>query len=165
MTGNFVKPTKYYTCALDCLSQIKQLPDEMKKRVYYNSSQGELEWKTPHTLFYLFSPFALNVAIFNVWPIISKWLLLIHTVQYSGGSRISQTGGRQPQRGGRQHTIWPIFPKNCMKMKKIWPRGGGRASLRPPLDPPMIKLRHNDNQWYSNQSKNYLFFGGKNLKL
>ena len=23
-------------------------------------------------------------------------------------------------RGGRQHTIWPNFPENCMKMKKFW---------------------------------------------
>ena len=38
----------------------------------------------------------------------------------SGGSRISQRG-RQPQRG-RQNTIWPISPENCMKMKKFWAR-------------------------------------------
>ena len=39
--------------------------------------------------------------------------------------------------GGRQPIIWPIFPENCMKMKKIWPRGGGARPLRPPLDPPL----------------------------
>ena len=38
-------------------------------------------------------------------------------------------GGANP-RGGRQPIIWPIFPKNCMKMKKFWARGG-------PLDPPL----------------------------
>ena len=63
----------------------------------------------------------------------------------SGGSRISQTGGRQPQRGGRQHTIWPIFPKNCMKMKKIWPRGGGARPCAPPLDPPMYMSDYKAN--------------------
>ena len=29
--------------------------------------------------------------------------------------------------GGRQHTILPNFPKNCMKLKEFGPRGG-RAS-------------------------------------
>ena len=41
-------------------------------------------------------------------------------------------GGANPKGGGRQPIIWPIFPKNCMKMKKFWARGGG-ASLAPPL--------------------------------
>ena len=35
--------------------------------------------------------------------------------------------------------IFQIFAKNCMKMKEFGPPGGGgRASLAPPLDPPMI---------------------------
>ena len=39
-----------------------------------------------------------------------------------------------PRRGtnpseGRQPTIWPFFPENCMKMKKFWHRGG--TSLAP----------------------------------
>ena len=25
--------------------------------------------------------------------------------------------------GGRQPIIWPIFPENCMKMKKFWAGG------------------------------------------
>ena len=33
--------------------------------------------------------------------------------------------------------IFQIFAKNCMKMKEFGPPGGGRASLAPPLDPPM----------------------------
>ena len=32
--------------------------------------------------------------------------------------------------------IFQIFAENCMKMKEFGPRGG-RASLAPPLDPPM----------------------------
>ena len=32
--------------------------------------------------------------------------------------------------GGRQHTILPNFPKNCMKLKEFGPRG---ASLTPLL--------------------------------
>ena len=33
--------------------------------------------------------------------------------------------------------IFQFFAKNCMKMKEFGPPGGGRASLAPPLDPPM----------------------------
>ena len=58
-------------------------------------------------------------------------------VDNSGGSRISPRRGRQlPGGGGRSHTILPYFPKNCMKLKEFGPRGG-RASLAPPLDPPL----------------------------
>ena len=39
--------------------------------------------------------------------------------------------------GGRQHTILPNFPKNCMKLKEFRPQWEGRPS-RPPLDPPLI---------------------------
>ena len=45
----------------------------------------------------------------------------------SGGSRISPRRGCQLPRG-RQHTILPKFPKNCMKLKEFGPSGGGRAS-------------------------------------
>ena len=41
-------------------------------------------------------------------------------------------GGAPTPERGCQHTIWPIFPKNCMKMKKIWPRGGGTRPCAPP---------------------------------
>ena len=33
--------------------------------------------------------------------------------------------------------IFHIFAENCMKMKEFGPPGG-RASLAPPLDPPMV---------------------------
>ena len=33
-------------------------------------------------------------------------------------------GCANPKGRGRQPTICLIFPKNCMKMKKFWPRGG-----------------------------------------
>ena len=39
-------------------------------------------------------------------------------------------GGGANSPGGRQHTILPNFPKNCMKLKEFGPRG--RPS-RPPL--------------------------------
>ena len=40
--------------------------------------------------------------------------------KFNGGSRISQRRGGN-RWGGRQPITWPIFPKNCMKMKKILP--------------------------------------------
>ena len=45
-----------------------------------------------------------------------------------------------PKGGGRQPTICLIFPENCMKMKKFWPREGGTRPWRPPLDPPLTKM-------------------------
>ena len=46
-------------------------------------------------------------------------------------------GCANPEGEGRQPTICLIFPENCMKMKKVWLRGGGGTSLAPPLDPPL----------------------------
>ena len=34
--------------------------------------------------------------------------------------------GALTPKGGRQPIIWPIFPENCMKIKKFWARGGAR---------------------------------------
>ena len=48
-----------------------------------------------------------------------------------------EEGAPTPQ-GVRQHTILPNFPKNCMKLKEFGSQGG-RASLAPPLDPPLQK--------------------------
>ena len=33
--------------------------------------------------------------------------------------------------GGRQPIIWPIFPENCMKIKKFWAWGGARVPRNP----------------------------------
>ena len=44
-----------------------------------------------------------------------------------------------PRGGGRQHTILPNFPKNCMKLKEFGPPGGG-GGARPKfyyVDPPL----------------------------
>ena len=41
-------------------------------------------------------------------------------------------GGANPKGGGREPIIWPIFPENCMKMKKFWARGGARVPHAPP---------------------------------
>ena len=46
-------------------------------------------------------------------------------------------GDANPQGGGANLLFSPKFPENCMKMKEFRPRGGGRASLATPLDPPM----------------------------
>ena len=45
-------------------------------------------------------------------------------------------GGGVNPKGGRQPIIWPIFPENCMKMKKFG-AGGARGTRAPPLDPPL----------------------------
>ena len=48
----------------------------------------------------------------------------------SGGSRISLTWGRKPSRGwGRQNTILPTVPKNCMRLKEFGPLGGSSKIL------------------------------------
>ena len=51
----------------------------------------------------------------------------------------SRGGAASPRRGGGgfQHMILQNFPKNCMKLKEFGPRA---RPLRPPLDPPLIKL-------------------------
>ena len=64
-------------------------------------------------------------------------ILLIELIQYSGGSRISLRRGRQLPRGGRQHTILPNFPKNCMKLKEFGPPGGGARPKFYYVDPPL----------------------------
>ena len=60
----------------------------------------------------------------------------------SGGSRIFPRGGVNPPGGGREPSRGgvntPNFPENCMKSKEFGRPGGGRASLTPPLDPPMV---------------------------
>ena len=40
--------------------------------------------------------------------------------------------------GGRQHTILPKFPKNCMKLKEVGPPGG--VSLVRPFDSPLLTV-------------------------
>ena len=79
-----------------------------------------------------------------------------------------EEGGANPKgRGGRQPIIWPIFPKNCMKMKKFWARGGG-ASLAPPLDPPLrmwVKLTIYLCVSFIKRKANPTCFGNKSLFL
>ena len=40
-------------------------------------------------------------------------------------------GGGANFPGGRQHTILPNFPKNCMKLKEFGPPGGPRIPRAP----------------------------------
>ena len=62
----------------------------------------------------------------------SFWRVTDFVCGSRGGYRISQRRLRQAaEGGGRQPIIWPIFPENCMKIKKIWSKGG--TSLAAPL--------------------------------
>ena len=58
-------------------------------------------------------------------------------------------GANPSVEGGRQHTILPNFPKNCMKLKKFWSIGG-RAGCSPHPPPhtldPKLKLVENQRR-------------------
>ena len=59
----------------------------------------------------------------------------------------SRGGGTNPKGGGRQPIIWPIFPPNCMKMKKFWARGRHASLTPPPLRSATASCR-NDRTWW-----------------
>ena len=44
-------------------------------------------------------------------------------------SRVSSGESRISPRLGRQHTLLPNFPKNCMKLKKFGPQGRGHPKF------------------------------------
>ena len=46
--------------------------------------------------------------------------------------------GAPTSQGGRQHTILPNFPKNCMKLKEFGPPGGGARPKFYYVDPPLL---------------------------
>ena len=50
-------------------------------------------------------------------------------------------GGGANSPGGRQHTILPKFPKNCMKLKEFGPPGGGARPKFYYVDPPLLKYK------------------------
>ena len=100
----------------------------------------------------LFSTGHLSWTLFKMLFYSSPW--------QDTDTRVFQAGDTQmvtiavadtpPPRGllGRQHTISPNFPKNCMKFKEFGPLGR-RTSLASPLDPPLINA--------SNDSKSSTF--------
>ena len=47
-----------------------------------------------------------------------------------------EEGAPTLREGGRQHTILPNFPKNCMKLKEFGPPGGARPKFYY-VDPPL----------------------------
>ena len=57
---------------------------------------------------------------------------------YSFPSRISQRGVRQPQRGGAPTYYLTNFSRKLHENEEIFVQRWGRASLAPPLDPPLI---------------------------
>ena len=65
----------------------------------------------------------------HLWFIfLDAWLLPVADPGFSPG------GAPTP----KSAIIFQFFAKNCMKMKEFGPPEGGRASLAPPLDPPMV---------------------------
>ena len=50
-------------------------------------------------------------------------------------------GGANSPGGGRQHTILPCFPKNCMKLKEFGPPGGGARPKFYYVDPPLCMIK------------------------
>ena len=48
-------------------------------------------------------------------------------------------GGANSPGGGRQHTILPNFPKNCMKLKEFGPPGGRPKFYY--VDPPLVPFQ------------------------
>ena len=65
--------------------------------------------------------------VHSITPIIFQICSRAGIALKSGGSRISQREGAQTPwgGGGRQHTILPNFPENCMKLKEFGCLGGG----------------------------------------
>ena len=49
--------------------------------------------------------------------------------RYAGADLGFSRGWRQSHRGGHQSIIRPNFPENCIKMKKIGPRGGRTSKI------------------------------------
>ena len=71
--------------------------------------------------------------------------------QTSGGSRISPGGG------GRQHTILPNFPENCMKSKEFGRPGGGGGALLAPLNPKLQTLDLRQTEYSYRHIRNYVW--------
>ena len=67
-----------------------------------------------------------------IWSCLSQKLRVFYKKIPSFPSRVPCRRGRRPSRRGRQHTILSNFLKNCMKSRKFWAVGGGRAGCAPP---------------------------------
>ena len=85
----------------------------------------------------------------------------------SGGSRIFPRGGVNLQ-GGREHAK---FSRKLHEIERIWTPRGGRASLTPPLDPPMEKIEtfmfiylHQAHSLFNNSTENPYMYDTFNLR-
>ena len=76
-----------------------------------------------------------------VWMLdLQLWIYDIHYEYqpWSGTDPVFPVeGGCQPSMGRCQHTS---FPKNFVKLRKVWSVGGGHAPGALPLDPPLLML-------------------------
>ena len=95
-------------CNLDRISLFGRIPVGVKIKVYkvfYTHTSIKYWW------------FQIQITF--------TWLLQRQIQDFPGG------GANSPG-GGRQHTILPNFPKNCMKLKEFGCPGGARAPCAPP---------------------------------
>ena len=88
---------------------------------------GVFFWKTKNLLLF---HFFLNIKKFCDFYMLAcvQFILFIHIhtpVEDLGFPR----GGGANSPGGRQHTILPNFPQNCMKLKEFGPWGGVRPKF------------------------------------
>ena len=79
---------------------------------------------------------------------VSQWLW--NSQRTTGKVSLSNGGSRIFPMGVRQLPNWDYFtifflPKTAWKWKNLDPGGGWRASLAPPLDPPMLSLSNSTN--------------------
>ena len=83
-----------------------------------------------------------------------KWLFAIRSLIYwfdQWRIQDSPEGGANPPGGGATYYFAQFLPKTAWKWKNLDPEGGARASLAPPLDPPIysgaILIFRLWNQW------------------
>ena len=80
----------------------------------------------------VFEIIELDKELFSIWSLLCNYLYREQAVADPGFPR----GGGANSPGGRQHTILPNFPKNCMKLKEFGPQGGARPKFYY-VDPPL----------------------------
>ena len=99
-------------------------------------TKGDMPSLFYHSKFTMHRSITMNIE----WSI---FLDAIHMYKCLKQQRIQDfpKGGAPTPQGGRQHTILPNFPENCTKSKEFGCPGGG-APPAPPLNPPLLSMKH-----------------------